>query len=81
MRPTNKQITKAANRLKFYEWTDLEITELVRRLTGKGMPDGYVEMVKQMVPHSFAPDYGRISEIARQVEKDSGQTMHLLTVN
>jgi hypothetical protein len=69
-RPTNKQINTAAKKLRFFEWSDIEITELVRRVTDKKPTRKYVDGMKAALELAGIEHHPRIKGIVDQIEKD-----------
>lgn len=78
MRPTNKQLRKIATRLRFYEWTDLELTELVRRIRGTKPTREYANSVRETVEKMVAvsgekeKEFERLAAILNQIELEVG---------
>ncbi len=79
LRPTNKQIQKAANRLRFYDWTELELTELIRRVRGIIPSHQYLQGLRGVAVN--LEDAERVTKIIDQVEREVGEPKHIITLN
>lgn len=78
-RPTNKQIQKAANKLLFYDWTELEMTELIRRVRRMKPSQAYLNGVRASAV--LPEDFERVTKIVEQIEREVEEPSHIITLN
>lgn len=72
-KPTNKQLQKIVNRILFYDWTEFELTELVRRMRKMKPSAVYVSGCRVAVESAPSEEQERLKKFMVQIEKDAGE--------